>query len=171
MMAKPLRYGYDETNAVTLTGNELGEGLSFEELFGKIKQYARENFVYHNTNKEFEIKSRGYKVRITMEGIRHTLGYVKTKDDIYALVALPLLLERAENHRKEKSRKERKNIDHIEICYASLKIGNREYIAEMAILVENERKKEGSLSNVRFFHHQKIAGPDGQRPTGPTRRP
>ena len=156
---------YDEANAVILAGNELGEGLSFDQLWHIAKQYARDNFVGKDKDgntREFVITSNGYKVRIPMTGIKHTLEFAKTIDDIYAVIALPQLLERSIRGEDGISYSVRPSIDHVETYYASLKIGKKEYVAEMIILVEKGSEKNRKLSNLRFFHHQRIKGPVDQ---------
>jgi len=155
-----VEYAYDEENAVQLTGNELGTAHSLKELKDKVRQYARENFVYDYTGKEFEIKSCGNSVRISMGGVKHTLGHPKaSEDDMYAVIALPKLLERSIKGEDGETYSKRPNINRVERYYASLKIGKNRYIAEMIVLVEKGREEKGTLSHVRFFHHQRIKGP------------
>jgi len=163
-MQRPTKQ-YDEANAVHLTGNELGDGLSFNKLWDKAKQYAKDHFSGKDDagkDREFPITSNGHRVRIPVKGIKHTLEFAKTKDDIYAVIALPQLLERAYWDKNAESHKKRTNIDHVEIYYASLKIGNNNYVAEMVVFVEKGGKEKMELSSLRSFHHQKIEGPEDQ---------
>ena len=151
---------YDTANAVVLTGNELGAGLSFNKLWDKARLYARDHFA--GEDKEFTIASVGYNVKIPMAGVRHTLDFAKTRDDIYAVIALPQLLERAIWDENREDYKKRQNVDHLEVYYSSLQIGENKYIAEMIVRVDKGETKNGNLSFVRFFHHQIIEGLEDQ---------
>ena len=163
-MQQPKRQ-YDKANAVHLVGNEWGDGLSFNQLWDKTKPYAKDHFTgkdNNGKNKEFPITSNGHRVRIPMKGIRHTLEYAKTKDDIHTVIVLSQLLERANWEYSKNVSEKRPNIDPVEIYYASLKIGDNTSIAERVIFVEKGSKKKMELSNLRSFHHQRTEGPEDQ---------
>jgi len=155
---------YDKTNAVQLDGNELGAASSRKELKQQVKRYAREHFAgtdMDGRHREISMPN-GHAAIIPMDGIRHTLGYAKTDDDVYAILALPTLIERAQYHRDGSAGPNRPNVDHEEYYYASLNIGKNRYVAEMVFHVLKGNEKQDKMVIFRSFHHQKIEGLEDQ---------
>jgi len=74
-----------ECDVVRVSGKELGEGLDKRQLREKGNEYAKKNFAGQNVT----VLSNGVEILISMGGIRHTLTFAKTRDELYAVVAIP----------------------------------------------------------------------------------
>jgi len=151
-MRETKKYTYDEANAVHFTGKELGEKLSFDQLYDTTWSYAQRNFRGRNAR----IDSEGHDVLMSMRGIRHALTAAKTADDLYGIIALPQLLQRAVWQGESKDKRNRNNILNIERYAASIQVGQNKYIAWM--VVREEKGGEKTLGSFRVFLHQELKG-------------
>ncbi|MCL2700225.1 MAG: bifunctional diaminohydroxyphosphoribosylaminopyrimidine deaminase/5-amino-6-(5-phosphoribosylamino)uracil reductase RibD [Phycisphaerae bacterium] len=146
------KHGEDDGGVTRLTGNELGDGLVFDRLLEEARKYARTNFF----DKKVAIESEGVEVLVAMSGIKHTLTAAKTNEDIYAVIALPQLLQRAVKTGESPDKRNRNNVVAVERYRAPLRIGDNTYMAEMIVRVE--KKSTRMLGHLRVFHHQELKG-------------
>jgi len=153
----PIKEESGESNGgdvVRVTGNELGEGLSIQQLRDAAKQYARKNFAGKNVT----VDSNGVEIMVPMKGVKHTLSFAKTSEDIQAVVAIPRLLRCSVKVKEEADHRKRHNVKFIEKYHAKLEIDGIPYVAEMVVTVAEGRSRK--FNDARFFYNQHIKRTD-----------
>ena len=141
---------YDESKAVHVTGNELGDIRGIKNLRMAAEKYAEEF-----AKKSVTVESIGVNVYVSKRGLIHTLRMNRNEDAIRAIVALPELLRRSVRVAREAYEGDSVGIRWVERYQASVCIQGKKYIAEMIVRILEDGSKIGTDF---VFYHLKLKG-------------
>jgi isoleucyl-tRNA synthetase len=78
-----------EISPIVVVGNEVTIQSDLKEARKEMKTFLRENY----QGKTYLNNSSGFQIKVSRTGIKETISFSPTKEDVYSLVAIPQLLE------------------------------------------------------------------------------
>lgn len=142
-----------------LKGDEFGEHPDWNSFRVAVREYARE----HLSGKSFKNAESGHEIRITNQGLKHSLNGAN-RAECMVLAAFPKILEQAKYSGSQPDRRGRQNIKAAHRYRALVNIGDQQY----DVGIVTHEKPDGVEHYDHFVIAEKKKPPTGEPGTPST---